>query len=171
MSETQVPADYGATMQRVVLAEACRAYIAVQDARHTILKGHMKAVEDEVRSAKRLLQRIEASSEPATLQASVGQLLTDRMEHQAALSREYAKAFADVWSAWLTQCQALNVSWPASARPGAASTDPAGVNGLSAAWGSFYDQLGKMSSALAGSMPAAAQPNGRRGPPNAGEGR
>lgn len=160
MSETEVPADYCVTMQRMALVEACRAYLALQDVRHTILKAHMKAVEDEVRSGKRLLQRIEASSEPVTLQASVAQMLSDRMEHQSALSREYAKAFADGWSSWLRQCQTLKAPWLASTRAGGASADPAGMDGLSAAWGSFYDQLGKMSSVLAGSTPVTAQPNG-----------
>lgn len=160
MNETERPADYSATMQRIALVEACRAYMALQDMRHTLLKAHLKAVEDEARSGKRLLQRIEGSSEPATLQASVAQMLTDRLEHQAALSREYAKAFADGLSAWLTQCQTLNAPWLASAPSGGASVDPAGMNGLSAAWGSFYDQLGKMSSLLAGSTPVTAQTNG-----------
>lgn len=160
MSEKEVPTDYCATMQRVTLAEAWRAYIAVQEVRHVLLRAHMKAVEDEVRSIKRLLQRVSTSSEPATLQASVAQLLADRMEHQAALYREYARAFADGWSAWLAHCQAFQAPWLTSARPGAEPSDPTGLNGLTTAWGSFYDQLGKMSSMLAGTAPVVPPSNG-----------
>ncbi len=164
MNDATVPADLSFTMMRAALTEGCRAFVAAQDIRRALMRAHLKALDDEVRSGKTMLSRVTTATDQAALQGIFAQLMSDRLEHQSALAREYGRAFADGWSAWLEGCRTAGAPW---AVPGEESGKPAsgmpmgmGMDGLSKALGNFYEQMGRMSSMLAASVPPAGGGNG-----------
>lgn len=165
MNDATVPADLSFTMMRAALTEGCRAYVTAQDIRRALMKANLKALDEEVRSGKTMLSRVTTASDPAALQGIFAQLMSDRLEHQSALAREYGRAFADGWSAWLEGCRSAGVPWAVSTEEGGgkpASGMPvgAGMDGLTKALGNFYEQMGRMTSMLAASVPPAGGGNG-----------
>lgn len=162
MNDKTVASEMPISMMRAVAAEGCRAYVGAIEMRRNILKAHLKAAEDEVRSAKTLMQRLTSPTDGEALQHTLAQLFADRLEHQAALSREYSRVFADSWSAWFEECQNLTNRWLMVAEQGGQESNR--LSGLAGAFGNFYEQLERMSTLMTRTAPIApssGRPNGQ----------
>lgn len=141
---SQVDLSFGA--MQATLANICRLSAALGEARREILKIHVKALEEQLKTCKATLNKVSGARDWQTLQESFARAASDNAEHQAALAREYAKLMADGMSAWLEECRACGDQWlsvdPQSQR------SPATANGsladLSTMFTDFYGRLGRM---------------------------
>ncbi|WP_157779563.1 hypothetical protein [Cupriavidus pauculus] len=152
MTENLSQADPFFGLMQATLSNICRLSATLGEARRQVLKAHMKAMDEQLKTCKATLAKISEAKDWEAIQASCAKAASDQAEHQAALAREYGKLVADGVSSWMEECRACGDQWLAIERTQPQSGVGSPFSTLSTALTDFYDRLGHMSLVANGKM-------------------
>lgn len=145
MTDKPSQADPFFGAMQATLSNVCRLSATLGEARREVLRAHLKAMEEQLKTCKATLVKVSEAKDWETIQASFAKAASDQTEHQAALAREYGQLIAGGMSSWLEECRACGDQWLAIERMQPQYGNGTAISNLSTALTDFYDRLGRMS--------------------------
>ncbi|MEN7531390.1 MULTISPECIES: hypothetical protein [unclassified Cupriavidus] len=153
MTDTASKADPMLGPMQTLLGNTFRLSAALGEARRDVLKSHVKAMEEQLKTCRAMLVKVSAAKDWQTLQESMVCVASESAAHQGALIGEYARLMTEGMGGWLEQCRACGDQWLAIDQKQPLPANAVinnGLNGISTAFNEFYDQLGRMAFMLNG---------------------